>query len=84
MIYADDIAPQPWRNGGGTTRELLAWPSAEHCNLRIALADIAMVPFIDRIRTRGGNPFVYFPTREDALAHAGKHVFRKNPVEIED
>lgn len=40
MIYADHIAPQPWRNGGGMTRELLAWPSAKHCKLRIALADI--------------------------------------------
>lgn len=40
LIRADDIALQPWRNGGGQTRELLAWPSAEQCNLRIALADI--------------------------------------------
>ena len=31
---------QPWRNGGGKTRELLAWPSAEDCRLRIALAEI--------------------------------------------
>ena len=23
-----DVAPQPWRNGGGVTRELLAWPAA--------------------------------------------------------
>jgi len=40
MIRADDVEPQPWRNGGGMTRELLAWPSADKCNLRIALADI--------------------------------------------
>ncbi|MCE9621980.1 MAG: HutD family protein [Actinomycetia bacterium] len=41
LIRAEDVALQPWRNGGGQTRELLAWPSAEQCNLRIALADIA-------------------------------------------
>lgn len=40
LIRADDVALQPWRNGGGQTRELLAWPSAADCRLRIALADI--------------------------------------------
>ena len=40
MICADDVEPQPWRNGGGITRELLAWPSSADCRLRIALADI--------------------------------------------
>ena len=41
LIRSDDVALQPWRNGGGQTRELLAWPSAEQCDLRIAVADIA-------------------------------------------
>ena len=45
-IAADAVAPQPWRNGGGRTRELLAWPSAAHWSLRISLADIdADAPF---------------------------------------
>jgi environmental stress-induced protein Ves len=39
-VCADDIAPQAWRNGGGRTRELLAWPSAAQWDLRISLADI--------------------------------------------
>jgi hypothetical protein len=26
IIRADDQPPQPWRNGGGQTRELLVWP----------------------------------------------------------
>lgn len=34
------VAPQAWRNGGGRTREMLAWPSAEDWTLRISLADI--------------------------------------------
>jgi uncharacterized protein len=29
-VNADQITPQPWRNGGGTTRELLTWPTPEH------------------------------------------------------
>lgn len=41
LIHADDVALKPWRNGGGQTRELLAWPSAEACNVRVAVADIA-------------------------------------------
>ena len=35
-----DAPPQPWRNGGGSTRELLAWPSAEDWQLRLSVADI--------------------------------------------
>jgi len=31
----------PWRNGGGVTRELLAWPDATDWRLRISVADIA-------------------------------------------
>ena len=40
LLCADDVPPQPWRNGGGRTRELLAWPSATDGALRISLADI--------------------------------------------
>ena len=39
-VRAADVAPQPWRNGGGRTRELLAWPVGPEWRLRISLADI--------------------------------------------
>jgi uncharacterized protein len=46
IVCADDVPPQPWRNGAGRTRELLAWPSAADWALRISLADIdADAPF---------------------------------------
>ena len=32
--------PQPWRNGGGRTRELLAWPRASDWRLRVSVARI--------------------------------------------
>ena len=32
--------PQPWRNGGGVTRELLAWPHAADWQLRVSVADV--------------------------------------------
>lgn len=36
-----DCPAQAWRNGGGQTRELLAWPHAEAWRLRISVADVA-------------------------------------------
>lgn len=41
LISVADTPPQPWRNGGGSTRELLAWPSAADWQLRLSVADIA-------------------------------------------
>jgi uncharacterized protein len=35
-----DVVPQAWRNGGGATRELLAWPNKENWQVRISLAEI--------------------------------------------
>ncbi|CAG9178971.1 HutD/Ves family protein [Cupriavidus pampae] len=40
----DGIAPTPWKNGGGQTREIAAWPpgaSMETFDWRISVADIA-------------------------------------------
>lgn len=34
--------PQSWRNGGGLTRELLAWPDAQDWSLRLSVADVRM------------------------------------------
>ena len=46
IVRVDDQPPQPWKNGGGTTRELLAWPEAQDWTLRISVADItASGPF---------------------------------------
>jgi len=39
-VRIDDVAPQAWRNGGGRTRELLAWPSAANWSLRVSVAEI--------------------------------------------
>ena len=33
-------APQAWRNGGGRTRELLAWPTPADWQVRISVADV--------------------------------------------
>lgn len=40
-VHALDVPPQPWRNAGGTTRELLAWPvHAPHWQLRVSVATV--------------------------------------------
>jgi len=40
FVQLANVPPQPWRNGGGTTRELLAWPSAQAWALRVSVAHI--------------------------------------------
>lgn len=39
-VRLTDAPPQPWRNGGGVTRELLAWPDSDDWRVRISVADI--------------------------------------------
>ena len=41
MHALDAVAPQAWRNGAGTTRELFAWPAHQPWNVRISVADVA-------------------------------------------
>ncbi len=41
FVLADRIAPTPWRNGGGQTRELWVGPSVTDWRVRLSLADIA-------------------------------------------
>jgi uncharacterized protein len=50
LVRCDAVEPQPWRNGGGLTRELLSWPGRDGWALRISVADI-----------RADGPFSVFP-----------------------
>lgn len=42
VVELASVPPQPWRNGGGVTRELLAWPpgSGADWQLRVSVAEI--------------------------------------------
>jgi uncharacterized protein len=41
-----DCPETPWRNGGGRTRELLVWPSADDWTVRVSVAEVeASGPF---------------------------------------
>lgn len=66
LIRVDDVPPQRWRNGGGFTRELLAWPSVEAWRVRVSVADVAV-----------DGPFSSFPAVERWFA-----VLDGNGVEL--
>lgn len=40
QAHLDRIAPQPWKNGGGSTRVLLTWPGEAAWALRVSVATI--------------------------------------------
>jgi uncharacterized protein len=40
VIELAQVEPRPWRNGGGVTRELLAWPGGDDWALRLSVAEI--------------------------------------------
>ncbi len=39
-VPLDAVPPQPWKNGGGTTRELLTWPASDgpHSDWKVRLS----------------------------------------------
>jgi environmental stress-induced protein Ves len=56
QVALDDCPFVPWRNGGGRTRELLAWPSAADWQVRVSVAEI-----------EADGPFSAFPGIERAF-----------------
>lgn len=41
LIPLSAVQPIPWRNGGGITRELIAWPDSQNWIWRISVAEVA-------------------------------------------
>jgi environmental stress-induced protein Ves len=41
LVALDAVPPQPWRNGRGLTRELLAWPDATAWRVRMSVAEVS-------------------------------------------
>lgn len=77
VVELASVAPQPWRNGGGVTRELLAWPpgSGADWQLRVSVAEIegdgpfSDFPQVERWFTvlEGAGVVLAFPGREHRL-----------------
>ncbi len=57
LVDANRVHAQLWRNGGGYTRELLVWPTAQDWLFRISLAQVAQ-----------DGPFSSFPGVERWIA----------------
>lgn len=46
IVQLAEVVPSPWRNGGGVTRELLAWPDSADWAWRMSVAEVtASGPF---------------------------------------
>lgn len=75
IISLGRVAEQPWRNGGGSTRELLAWPTAADWLLRISVAEITQdgpfsaYPGVERwfAVLSGAGVVLRFPDRREVL-----------------
>jgi uncharacterized protein len=73
------LAATPWKNGGGTTREIACWPPGagmDDFQWRLSIATIAAsgpfsaFPGVDRIITLLDGPGVRLATRDGAIDHA--------------
>ena len=73
LVRVEDVAPQPWKNGGGVTRELLAWPKASEWLVRISVADIV-----------ADGPFSVFPgIKRTIVVLSGTGIWLDAPLNIE-
>jgi environmental stress-induced protein Ves len=41
LVPLAQVEPVPWHNGGGLTRELLAWPQRGNWSVRLSVAEVA-------------------------------------------
>ncbi len=78
LLPLQDARPRPWANGGGTTRELLAWPTASGTpwQVRVSVATIdrdgpfSLLPGVRRwfAVLSGSGVILTWPERECRLA----------------
>ena len=79
-VQLDQVAPQPWRNGGGSTRELLTWPAGTDWHCRISVARIeqdgpfSAYPGVERWFTvlQGSGVMLRFGDRDTVLTAASE------------
>jgi uncharacterized protein len=82
VVQRDHVEPTPWRNGGGTTQELLVWPQPEGWQLRVSVARIdrdgpfSAFPGVRRWFTvlEGAGVALTWPTRTRRLTRGDEGV----------
>ncbi len=73
VVRFEDVKPQSWKNGGGVTRELLAWPNPVDWLVRISVADIEK-----------DGPFSAFPgIKRTITVLSGAGIWLDNPFDVE-
>jgi uncharacterized protein len=73
VVRFEDVKRQPWKNGGGVTRELLAWPAPDDWLVRISVADI-----------EADGPFSAFPgIKRTITVLSGAGIWLDAPLEVE-
>ena len=73
VVRFEDVKPQPWKNGGGVTRELLAWPTVADWRVRISVADIEK-----------DGPFSAFPgIKRTITVLKGAGIWLDAPLDVE-
>lgn len=79
LVSLDATKPQPWRNGGGVTRELLAWPTAAEWRVRLSVADVqAAGPFS---RYEGVERFIAVLEGDGVVLRIGRSEHRMTRAE---
>ena len=73
VVRFEDVKPQPWKNGGGVTREMLAWPTPAKWRVRMSVAEIA-----------ADGPFSAFPgVQRSITVLSGAGIWLDAPLNIE-
>ena len=73
VVRFDDVKPQPWKNGGGITRELFTWPTAQDWLVRISVADVEK-----------DGPFSAFPgIKRTICVLSGAGIWLDSPLDVE-
>lgn len=93
IVHLADVVPTAWRNGGGVTRELVAWPNPLEWDWRISVAEVASAGPFSRFEgvqrwlaiLRGGGVRMAFPGRviELTAASAPLRFDGTDPVDCE-
>jgi environmental stress-induced protein Ves len=83
LLHVSEAPARPWKNGGGTARDLLLWPDRQEPSLQISVADItrdgafSSYPSIDRwfVLLQGAGVELIWPHAARRL-QAGRGVLR--------
>jgi len=89
-VRTADVAPQPWRNGGGETRTLLVRPRGDRWQVRVSVADVdvngpfSRFPGVQRwfAVLEGGDVILTIGAKEHRLGRDGDAISFRGDVAV--